>query len=105
MITKFKIFENSFNPIFSVIIDDEKYVFSLSITDEINIMLDNEIYQKLSITIPDSKKLDDSMFFMVPNVKKEIIDVLIDENFIEETDIESIAGDKETKAYKLLLSL
>jgi len=104
MITKFKIFENS-NPIFSVIINNKKYVFSLSKTDEINIILDNKLYQKLSITIPDTKKLDDNMFFINPNVKKEIIDILIKENFIEKTNITAIAGDKETKAYKLLLSL
>ena len=105
MITNFKIFENLTNPIFSVIIDNEKYVFSLSRTNEINIMLDNELYQNLSITIPDTKKLEDNMFFMDPDVRKEIIDVLINDNFIEKTDIHSIAGDKETKAYKLLLSL
>jgi hypothetical protein len=105
MITNFKIFENTNNPIFSVIIDNEKYIFSLSKTNEINILLDNELYQTLSITIPDTRKLDNNMFFIDPTVKKEIIDVLIEENFIEKTDIKSIAGDKETTAYKLLLSL
>ena len=105
MITNFKIFENIMNPIFSVIIDNDKYVFSLTRTDEINIILDDELYQTLSITIPDTNNLDDNMFFMNPDVRTEIINVLIDDNFIEETDIQAIAGDKETKAYKILLSL
>jgi len=105
MITNFKIFENLTNPIFSVIIDNNKYVFSLTRTDEINIILDDELYQTLSITIPDTKNLDDNMFFINPDVRPEIINVLIDDNFIEGTDIQAIAGDKETKAYKILLSL
>jgi len=88
--------------IFSVNIDGENMIFSLKYSDKIYIMLDSEIYQELSVNIPASKFLEESEFFLNPDVDKRIVDVLIDENFIEKTDMESIAGDKKTYSYTIV---
>jgi len=88
--------------IFSVNINNSNMIFHLKYSDKVYIMLDNDIYQELSIEIPASKFLEDSEFFLNPDVDKRIIDVLIDENFIEETEMESIAGDKKTQSYTLV---
>ena len=102
MITNFKLFESDDSSVFLVNLDGDDTVFKLRYSDKIYIMLDSEVYQELSIEIPDTKKLDEDGFFMNPDVKKDIIDVLVDENFIEETGVESVAGDKKTKSYTIL---
>ena len=97
MITKYKIFE-SLSGYFSV----NNITYQLDYSDEIYIILDSEIYQNLSVTIPDTKFLSDSEFFINPDIEDKFIKVLIDENFIEESDKESIAGDKKTRSYRLV---
>jgi len=100
MITNFKLYTESIDisGYFSV----KNTTYQLKYADEIYILLNSEIYQNLSVTIPDSKFLDDNEFFINPDVDKEMIRVLIDENFIEESDKESIAGDKKTRSYRLV---
>ena len=100
----YKQFENINNPIFSVIIDNDKYVFELKVSDNsIDLLLDGELYQNLSVEIPDTKLLSENEFFLNPEVKQRIIDILIMENFIEKTGKNSIAGDIETTSYKLTI--
>lgn len=98
MITSFKLFESDESGFFSV----GGVVYYLRYSDKIYIMLDDEIYQELSIEIPDTKQLENSGFFMNPEVNQDIINILIDENFIEETNKKSIAGDKEVKSYRVI---
>ena len=103
MITDFKIFESiDESGVFSVIIDGNNILFHLRYSDKIYIMIDEEIYQELSIELPKSKGLDENEFFMNPDVDENIINVLIDENFIEVSDEESIAGEQETKSYRII---
>jgi hypothetical protein len=66
------------------------------------IMLGDDIYEKLSIDLPNSTELDDEEFFLNPNIDKKIIDVLINQNFISEGNKEAIAGDKKTKSFYLV---
>ena len=63
---------------------------------------DNSIYDELSIIIPDSDNLSKSEFYINPNISEEIIDTLINENFIQSSGKKSIAGNKETISYKIL---
>lgn len=102
MITNFNKYNENKDPMFSVNIDGRTLIFRLKYGKEITIDLDGEKYQTLSITIPDTKKCDDNEFFMDPNIDPKIIKVLIDENFIEKSNLDSIAGDKRVYSYKLV---
>ena len=72
---------------------------------KVDLMIDNDIYQELSIFLPDTDKLDNNEFFINPIVDKKIIDKLEKENFISKGDTETIAGDKKTISYHLNFSL
>jgi len=69
---------------------------------KVKILYMDKYYEDLSIVIPDSKKLDNEEFFVNPKIEKGMIEELEKEGFIECTDIESMAGDLETKSYKLV---
>lgn len=66
------------------------------------LLLEDEIYDNLSVELPDSTKLDIGEFFLNPDIDKRIIDELINQGFIEEGDKEAMAGDKPTKSYILV---
>lgn len=97
-----KLFENFNSSVINIIIDGKEYVFTIKNENKkILLMKENEIYQRLDIIIPDSKKLEDNEFFMSPNVKQEIVEELKNQGFIQTIDKSSIAGDKKVMAYKL----
>jgi len=102
MIISFNVFEKKESGIFSVNLLGEKIVFTLLYSDEIYIMMGGEIYQALSITIPDTDLLGKHEFFINPGVDEKIITVLEKENFIEKSNKTSIAGDKETMSYYII---
>lgn len=102
MITKF----NTYHGLFSVNLDGKKKVFRLSYDENkypfrINLILDNDIYSELSIIIPDSEKLDKGEFFMNINIDYRIVDELINQGFIVETNKYSKAGENHVKTYKI----
>jgi len=103
MITKF----NQFSGLFSVTIDDRKLALRLKYDEniipiQIKIVLDNDDYDELSIIVPDSDELDRKEFFLNPKIDETIIKTLVDENFIQETDNETVAGEFKTKSYILV---
>jgi len=105
MITKFTTYINenvNESGIFSVNLNNQTLVFKLRFSTEILIILEDDIYQELSITIPDSKNLNDTEFYLNPSVDEKIVDVLVNENFIEKLDKESIAGEQKTYLYTLI---
>jgi hypothetical protein len=77
------------------------YVQHSNITN-VYLMLGDDIYDNLSVELPDSEKLDKDEFFINPDVDEEIIKELINQGFIEEGTHKSIAGDKKTKSYILV---
>jgi hypothetical protein len=102
MITKFKVFSG----LFSVDINNKKMIFKLSYDIdkkpfEINLINNDELYDNLSIIIPDSKELDNNEFFLNTEIDNNIINELIKQGFIIKTEKKSIAGDKQTNSYKL----
>jgi hypothetical protein len=99
MITLFENFESS---VITIVIDGDENTFNvLSKNNKVYLMMQDEIYQRLDIKIPDSKELQDDEFFMAPDVRREIVDELENQNFIQKINKESIAGDKKVIAYKL----
>ena len=68
---------------------------------EINLINNDELYDNLSIIIPDSKELDNNEFFLNTEIDNNIINELIKQGFIIKTEKKSIAGDKQTNSYKL----
>ena len=78
---------------------DVKFINNLT---DVRIMYMGKYYDDLSINIPGSEELDNDEFYLNPNVDKELIKTLVDQGFIEETENESMAGDKKTKSYKLV---
>jgi len=104
MITKF----NDFSGVFSAVVDGDLMYMHLRYNEdifpfEVQIYVNDELYCDLSVIIPDSKKLERDEFFLNPIVDKSIVKVLERENFIQETGYESIAGDKKTKSYSLVI--
>ena len=104
MITKFE----QFSGIISVNVDGDVLYFKLKYDEnnfplEVDLYLKNGKYDNLSVTIPDSDDLDNKEFFLNPDINKNIVRSLEKENFIQETGKESIAGDKPTKSYILLI--
>ena len=102
MITKFK----DFSGIISVNMDGNIMYFKLKFDDnefpiDIDLYVNDNKYGKLSIIIPDSNKLERKEFFINPDINDKIVDALKKENFIQETNKKSIAGDKEVKSYVL----
>lgn len=104
MITDF----DDFSGVISVNIDGSMMYFHLKYDEhkepfEVELYLHSGKYEVLSVTIPDTDGLDHKEFFLNPKVNKKIVDELEKENFIEETGKTSIAGDKETKSYLLII--
>jgi len=73
--------------------NDETYV---------RILYMDKHYEDLSVIVPKSKILDTDEFFLNPNIDKEMVNVLIDQGFIECTNKKTMAGDKLTKSYMLV---
>lgn len=97
-----KLFEEYISDVINIFFDGEDYVFKLKQDGRKVFLLDKgNIYQRLDVEIPESKNLADDEFFMSPDVRKEIIDSLIEQGFIEKLDKTSMAGDKKVIAYKL----
>lgn len=69
---------------------------------EIYIIYKNLIYDNLSITIPQSKELSYDEFYLNPKLKKDLINILEKEGFIENTKDSQIVGNIKTKSYKLI---
>ena len=97
-----KLFEDFESGIISISLDGKEYTFTLSQKGKkIYLKKDDEIYQRLDIEIPDSQELEEDEFFMAPDVKKEIVNELIGQGFIQKLNKESIAGNKKVNAYSL----
>jgi len=82
---------------YSLYYDEDKIPF------QVQVRLHDKIYEYLSITVPDTDKLGRKEFFMSPKISKNMIKVLIDQGFITETGKDSMAGDKPTKSYKIII--
>jgi hypothetical protein len=103
-----KLFEEYSSGVFKVELPDKilylylnvDYVDGETIVDMVDD--DGDLYQHLSIKLPDSDKLENEEFFLNPEVNKNIVDVLIEQGFIEKTEKESIAGNKKTYSYILV---
>lgn len=66
------------------------------------LLLEDEIYDNLSVELPDSTKLDIGEFFLNPEVDEKIVDELVNQGFIEEGEKEATAGLQKTKNYILV---
>lgn len=102
MITKF----NQYNGLFSVDLDGENMIFRLSYDENkepfrVYLLLDSDIYAELSIIVPDSDELDKGEFFIDSKIDYRIIEELINQGFIIETNKETKAGENVVKSYKI----
>jgi len=70
----------------------------------IDLIIDDEVYDNLSVETPDSKNLDKNEFFINPEIDKKIVKELVSQNFIHETGVLSTFGDKSTKSYLVTFS-
>lgn len=69
---------------------------------QVDLLYDNKIYQKISVDIPDTKKLNNDEFFMNPDVHNTVIKELIKQNFIEKSNKKSKAGTNIVFSYRLV---
>jgi hypothetical protein len=97
---------NTFSGLFSVDLDEDKMTFRLSYDIEeepfrIYLLLDDDIYDELSVIIPDSDELYNGEFFMDSKIDTNIIEELISQGFIVKTNKTSIAGEDEVISYKI----
>lgn len=102
MLKKIKLFEDYNTSVFKA----KNMVFTLYVKEseptEVYLILDDDLYDYLSVIVPDSSNLEQGEFFLNPDIDDEIVNILIDQNFISETSKETIAGDKKTKSYILV---
>lgn len=102
-----KLFEDYVSGMFGLNLDGEYIVFNLYVqksgdnVTNVYILLDDDIYDNLSIETPDSSSLNDEEFFLNPDLDKRIVQELIRQNFITKSDKRTLAGDKETVSYYL----
>lgn len=68
----------------------------------VKILFNDIYYEDLSVDIPESSDLDKDEFFANPKTKDDMVYILVNQGFIEETNKEAMAGDKKTKSYKLV---
>ena len=103
------LFENFTSGPFITYINNEELILKLYVEyfetgTEVYLFKDTEIYDNLSILLPNSHELRKGEFFLNPDINPNIVKELIEQNFITKKDIKSIAGDKETISYKLNIS-
>lgn len=100
------LFEDYNTGVFKVNINGEELILRLYIEEEpitrVYLILNNEIYEHLSVEIPESKYLNKGEFFLNPEISNNIVEVLINQQFIEETGKKAQAGLKETISYQLV---
>jgi hypothetical protein len=77
------------------------YVQQSNVTN-VYLLLGDDIYDNLSVELPDSEQLDIDEFFLNPELDTKIVDELVNQGFIEEGENETTAGDKPTKSYRLV---
>jgi hypothetical protein len=104
MITNF----NNFTGIFKCDINGNDMFFNLYYDEKetpfkVFLINKNNIYDKISIEVPDTEKLDTKEFFMDYKTNKNIIRELINQNFIQLTNKSTVAGDKTVHSYKIIL--
>ena len=71
-------------------------------TTVVRILYMDKHYEDLSIDIPDSKDLSEDEFFINPTLDEKLIEELEKQGFIECTNKTSMAGEYESKSYKLV---
>jgi len=71
-------------------------------TTIVKILYMDKRYEDLSVDIPDSKELEKDEFYINPTIDEKMVEELVKQGFIECTDKVSMAGDFESKSYKLV---
>lgn len=71
-------------------------------TTKVKILYMGKNYEDLFVIVPDTKDLGKDEFFINPNLEEDMIEELERQGFIECTDKISMAGDKETKSYRII---
>lgn len=104
------IIEQNTTGIISIRVRDKNYIFTLDSEEtkkglKVYLMLDDEIFQELSVEVPDSEKLDTNEFFLNPAIDSKIVKSLEQENFISKGKQTTMAGDKQTLSYHLTYTL
>lgn len=107
MITNFKLYCEDYNTgIVRINLDGHPSVQQLKVEEtekgtRVYLMIDDKVYDELSIILPNSNDLDKSEFFVNPNIDKNIVDELENQNFINRTNTVGNAAGKKTISYSL----
>ena len=98
-----KTYEDYNTGIFQCILNGHQMIFNLKIKDDgkIFLMLDNDLYAELSVTIPESKNLLNDEFYLNPKIDKKIVDELVKQNFITVTNNSGNVAGEETPLCKI----
>lgn len=102
-----KLFEDYKTSIFRTKINGNDIVLYLYVIEsnilEVYLMLDNDIYDNLSVEIPESINLNNDEFFLNPDIEKEIVDSLVEQGFISKGEKKSKIGPNTwTYSYNLV---
>jgi len=94
--------------IFNVNLNNNNMTFKLGIEhleDEtkVYLLLNNNIYDELSIKTPKYSKLEHDEFFLNPEININIVNELEKQGFIKKSYTTDIAGDKKVNSYSLSL--
>ena len=100
------VLENFESGIFKTVVNGSEMIFNLDIKytedcTEVNLIYDKKLWSNLSVTTPDSVKLNKNEFYLNPEIDKNIVKDLKEQGFISKTNKKTLAGDKETESYSL----
>ena len=103
-----KKFEKYIKEIFKsdpISIGDETYYLETAIKDnKLNVYLvyDGELYEELSVIIPESDSINKDEFFLNPKVEYSIINALETQEYIQKLNKQAKAGEKITNLYYIV---
>jgi hypothetical protein len=83
-------------------IGDKTYYIETAIKDsKLNVYLvyNGDLYEELSVIIPESDSINKDEFFLNPKVRYNIINELESRKFIQKLNKQAKAGDKTTNLY------
>jgi hypothetical protein len=84
--------------------DDTYYLETVIKDNKLNVYLvyNGNLYEEISVIIPESDTINQDEFFLNPKVKYSIVDALETQGYIQRLDKQAKAGEKTTNLYCII---
>jgi hypothetical protein len=105
MIKKFEQYINENYKSNPILIDGNTYYMNSEIKNKklyVSLIYKGDLYEELSVVIPESDNINDDEFFLNPKVKYSIVSELENQKFIQKLNKRAKAGNRETVLYCII---